>query len=278
MPKRFSEIQPVERKVVCITGVSSGIGWALALHYARKGYAIGGMARNQEKLNALATLIQPLGVPMQLVAGDVAVKEDCERTVASWLNSLGKIDILINNAGISMRALFQDTQPEVLEKVMATNFWGTVYMTHAALPSLITCKGVVAGISSVAGFKGLPARTGYSASKFAMHGFFEALRIEHLHTGLGVVLVCPGFTASNIRQTALSADGSAQGESPRDEAAMMQPDEVAAAVSKAIDKRKAITVLTMQGKLTYWINKFFPSFVDGKVYTHLAKEADSPLK
>lgn len=278
MPKRFSEIQPVERKVVCITGVSSGIGWALALHFARKGYAIGGMARNQEKLRELEVLIQPMGVPVKMVVGDVAMKEDCERTVQSWFQSFGKIDVLINNAGISMRALFQDTQTEVLEKVMATNFWGTVYMTHAALPYVLKSKGVVAGISSVAGFKGLPARTGYSASKFAMHGFFEALRIEHLHSGVGVVLVCPGFTASNIRQTALSADGSAQGESPRDEAAMMQPEEVAEAVFKAIDKRKAFTVLTTQGKLTYWMNKFFPGFVDKKVFAHLAKEADSPLR
>ena len=127
MPKRFSEIQPVERKVVCITGVSSGIGWALALHFARKGYAIGGMARNQEKLRELEVLIQLMGVPVKMVVGDVAMKEDCERTVQAWFQSFGKIDVLINNAGISMRALFQDTQTEVLEKVMATNFWGTVY-------------------------------------------------------------------------------------------------------------------------------------------------------
>lgn len=278
MPKRFSEIQPVESKVVCITGVSSGIGWALAMYYAQRGYAIGGMARNQEKLDELASLLNKMSVLYELVVGDVASQADCLKTAESWRKAFGKIDVLINNAGISMRALFQDTQPEVLEKVMNTNFWGTVYMTHAVLPELMKSKGVVVGISSVAGFKGLPARTGYSASKFAMHGFLEALRIEHLHTGLGVVLVCPGFTASNIRQTALAADGKAQGESPRDEAAMMQPEEVAQAVFRAVEKRKKLTVLTRQGKLTYWINQFFPAFVDRKVYAHLAKETDSPLK
>jgi short-subunit dehydrogenase len=139
-------------------------------------------------------------------------------------------------------------------------------------------KGSVVGISSVAGIKGLPARTGYSASKFAMNGFLEALRIENLKNGLHVLVAHPGFTTSNIRNTALAADGAMQGESPRDEAGMMSAEEVAKHIYKAVSKRKNKIILTSQGKITNLMNKFFPNLLDKMVFNHMAKEPDSPFK
>jgi short-subunit dehydrogenase len=198
--------------------------------------------------------------------------------VEATVKRFGKIDILINNAGISMRALFADLDLDVIRKVMDTNFWGTVYCTKYALPHLLATRGSVVGVSSVAGYKGLPGRTGYSASKFAMQGFMEVLRIENLKTGLHIMIACPGFTASNIRNTALAKDGSMQGESPRDESKMMTSEEVAERIATAIVKRKSTLILTTQGKMTVLLNKFFPRWMDKMVYNHMAKEPDAPFK
>ncbi|MEM7038439.1 MAG: SDR family NAD(P)-dependent oxidoreductase, partial [Bacteroidota bacterium] len=139
-------------------------------------------------------------------------------------------------------------------------------------------KGSIIGVSSIAGFRGLPGRTGYSASKFAMHGFLESLRTEVLKKGVHVLVACPGFTASNIRKVALTADGSQQGDTPLKEKKLMSSEEVADHIYKATVRRKRTIVLTRQGKLTVWLNKRFPKFMDKMVYNHFAKEPDSPLK
>lgn len=265
-------------KVVIITGASSGIGEALANAFAKEGAKVVLAARSADKIEAIARRFHSQGVDSLAVKTDVSKEEDCKRLVDKTVETFGKIDILINNAGISMRALFQDVDLKVMKRLMDVNFWGAVYTTKYALPYLLKSQGTVAGISSIAGFKGLPARAGYSASKFALQGFLEVLRIENLKTGLHVLIVAPGFTASNIRNTALAADGSMQGESPRDEKKMMTAEEVAQHTIKAIKKRKKILILTTQGKLTVWLNKFFPFFLDKLVYNHLAKEENSPLK
>jgi len=177
-----------------------------------------------------------------------------------------------------MRALFEDVDLNVIRQLMNTNFWGTVYCTKYALSYLLKSKGSVVGVSSIAGYKGLPGRTGYSASKFAMQGFLETLRIENLKKGLHVLIACPGFTASNIRNTALAKDGSMQGESPLNEGKLMTSEEVARRIIMAIEKRKHRLVLTTQGKLIVFLNKFFPKIIDKMVYNHMAKEPDSPFK
>jgi short-subunit dehydrogenase len=198
--------------------------------------------------------------------------------VAETVNRYGRLDVLINNAGISMRALFSELSPEVFRKVMDINFYGAVHATRAALPWIRRSKGSIVGISSVAGFKGLPGRTAYSASKFAMEGFLEALEGELLRQDVHVLVACPGFTASRIRENALTANGSLQGSSPRQEAAMMQPEEVAEAIFHAIRKRRRRLVLSREGKLTFWLNKFFPAFVLRKVYEKMAAEPDSGME
>ena len=177
-----------------------------------------------------------------------------------------------------MRALFENTDLKVLHHLMNVNFWGTVNCTKYALPYLLKTKGTVAGVSSIAGYKGLPGRTGYTASKFAMHGFLETLRIENMKKGLHVLIVCPAFTSSNIRKTALAADGTEQGESPRDENKLMKAEVVADKIANAIRRRRRILVITLQGKLIVLLNKLFPFYVDRMVYKNMAKEPDSPFK
>jgi short-subunit dehydrogenase len=206
------------------------------------------------------------------------VEDDNRKMVEETIRKYGRIDVLINNAGISMRALFEDVDLDVIRKVMDINFYGTLYATKYCLPHLIKAKGSVVGISSIAGFRGLPARTGYSASKFAMQGFLETLRTEMLKKDVHVLIACPGFTASNIRNAALSKDGTPQGESPRDEAKMMSSEEVASYIVRAVQKRQKYLILTAQGKLTVFLNKWLPGWMDKMVYNAMAKEPDSPLK
>ena len=217
-------------KTVVITGASSGIGEALAYRAAKENYNIVIAARNAEKLAKVKMTCDSMGGKTHIVVCDVSLKADCERLISETISQFGSLNILINNAGISMRALFADCDLSVIESVMAINFWGTVYCTRYAMPYLLKSGGSVVGVSSIAGIKGLPARTGYSASKFAMHGFLESLRIENLKTGLHVLVACPGYTASNIRNAALNKVGKSQTESPYDENKLMQPEEVADAI------------------------------------------------
>ncbi|MCG3164440.1 MAG: putative oxidoreductase [Bacteroidia bacterium] len=268
----------MKNKTVIITGASSGIGKACAEAFAKRGANIVISGRNKENLEQATEEIRKTGAQILAVAGDVSKENDCKLLIEKTIEKFGGIDILINNAGISMRALFKDLQLDVIRKVMDINFWGTVYCTKYALPYLLKTKGSVVGISSIAGYNGLPGRTGYSASKFAMQGFLDALRIENLKTGLHVLVACPGYTASNVRNAALVADGSAQGESPRDEEKMMSAEEVAEEIVKAVEKRKRTIVLTGQGKLAVWMNKFFPALTDKLVFNAVAKEGDIPLK
>lgn len=268
----------MQEKVIIITGASSGIGRALALEYASDANRIVLAARNIEKLEKLSTEIKKKGNQVLAVQTDVSVENDCKNLILKSIEAFGKIDVLINNAGISMRALFEESELDVIRKLMDVNFWGTVYCTKYALPYLLKSKGSVVGVSSIGGYKGLPGRTGYSASKFAMHGFLETLRIENLKKGLHVLIACPGFTATNIRNTALNKEGKIQGESPRDEDKMMSAEEVAKYIRKAVKKRKRSLTLTTQGKTTVLLNKFFPGMLDKMVYNHMAKEPDSPFK
>ena len=264
--------------VVIITGASSGIGEALAIQAAALNYRVVIAARNTDQLKRVSQVCESMGAQVLSVKVDVTKESDCQELIQSSIQAFGRIDVLINNAGISMRAMFNDCDLTVIKQVMDVNLWGTVYCTKYALPHLLKNKGTVVGVSSIAGIKGLPARTGYSASKFAMHGFLESLRIEHLKTGLNVLLACPGYTASNIRNAALNQHGSSQSESPFDESKLMSAEAVATAIFKAIKRKKAYIYLSLQGKLTLWINKFFPLFLDRLVYKTVAKEKDSPFK
>jgi short-subunit dehydrogenase len=265
-------------KVVIITGATSGIGRALAYECASRGARLVISGRNYEKLIEIAEDILKSGIKVLPVKADVSIEDDCRNLIARAIEKFGTIDVLINNAGMSMRALFEEVELDVLRKLMDTNFWGTVYCTKYALPGLLKSHGSLVGVSSIAGYKGLPGRTGYSSSKFAMMGLLEVIRIENMKKGLHVLIAAPGFTASNIRNVALAKDGSQQGETPLDESKLMPAETVAYEIANAIEKRKRTLILTTTGKMTVLLNKLFPSFMDKMVYNHMAKEPNSPFK
>jgi short-subunit dehydrogenase len=268
--------QGFQNKTVLITGASSGIGKALTIAMLQAGARVAICARNSNNLQEVKEEL--MNKNLLTVRADVSIESDCKQFIDAAVAAFGRIDILINNAGISMRALFKDLDLNILRQSMDINYWGTVYCTKYALPHILATKGSIVGISSIAGYKGLPCRTGYSSSKFAIQGFLESLRIELLDDGVNVMWVSPGFVASNIRNTALSADGSAQRETPLDEANLMSAEECANRMLNAIAHRKRTLIISTQGKLTVWMNKFFPSWVDRQVLKHFANEPDSPLK
>lgn len=266
-------------KVVIITGGSSGIGYALAEEFCSRGGKVCIAARDQQKLEIAEKSLLAKGYEAIAITADVSKEPDCAALIKKTVEHYGKLDILVNNAGISMRAAFLNTDLSVLHRLMDINFWGTVYCTKYALPHLLQVKGSVIGIISVAGHIGLPGRTGYSASKFAVRGFLDTLRTENMHNGLHVLVAAPGFTASNIRNTALTASGSQQGETPRDESKMMPAEAAARKIVDALIRRKNSLVLTFwEGKFTVFLNKFFPKIVSKLAFNHMRKEPDSPFK
>ncbi len=268
----------MRNKVVVITGATSGIGKALAYEYARQGSKVVLGARTFEKLTEIAREIKDRGGEVAISQTDVANEADCKNLIQTAIEMFGRIDILINNAGISMRALLDDVQLHVLKRLMDVNYWGTVYCTKHALPYILKEKGSIVAVSSIGGLIGLPGRTGYSASKFAINGFMESLRTENLPNGLHVLMAFPGFTASNIRNTALLADGSLQGDSPREEEKMMSAEEVAVEIYAAVKRRKNKLVLTRLGKIMVLVNKYFPAWLSRQVYKTMAAEPGAPFK
>lgn len=268
----------MQDKVVIITGASSGIGLACAREFASLGCCVVLAARNAQKLTEIEKELKQINPNILCVPTDVTREDDCKNLVDLTINNFKKIDILINNAGISMRALFVNVDLKVIKQLMDVNFWGAVYCTKFALPYLLLQKGSVVGVSSIAGFKGLPARTGYSASKFALQGFLDTLRVENLKNDLHVMIAAPGFTSSNIRKTALNENGQEQGESPLEESNLMSAEEVAIQIRKGIQRRKRSIVLTIQGKLVILLNKFCPRLLDIVEYNTMKKEPNSPLK
>jgi len=257
-------------KIVVITGGSDGIGKALVAQFLALGAKVATCGRNENKLSLLATEFPSSNLFTAQV--DVSKQDQSEAFIKQVVDNWGRIDILINNAGISMRALVSEVSVQTLQNVMDINFWGTVYCTKAALPSIKQNKGVIVGVSSIAGYRGLPGRSGYSASKFALNGWLEALKTELYASGTHVMWVCPGFTTSNIRNAALDKNAKAQGESPMDEGAMMSSEDCATHIIHAIEKRKRSLVLTFTGKRTVFMNKYFPAWADKLVHHFFFKD------
>ena len=257
-------------KIVVITGGSDGIGKALVAQFLALGAKVATCGRNENKLSLLAAEFPSSNLYTAQV--DVSKQDQSEAFIKQVVDKWGRIDVLINNAGISMRALVSEVSVQTLQNVMDINFWGTVYCTKAALASIQQNKGVIVGVSSIAGYRGLPGRSGYSASKFALNGWLEALKTELYASGTHVMWVCPGFTTSNIRNAALDKNANAQGESPMDEGSMMSSEECATHIIHAIEKRKRSLVLTFTGKRTVFMNKYFPAWADKLVHHFFFKD------
>jgi short-subunit dehydrogenase len=249
-----------ENKIIAITGGTDGIGKALVQAFLKRGANVATCSRTTEKLAQLKTEFPEKS--LFTVVADVSKEEDCKNFIEKTIEEFKGIDVLINNAGISMRALFKDTDLTTLKKVMDINFWGTVYCTKYALDAIIEKKGTIVGVASIAGYRGLPGRSGYSASKAAVIRWMETLRTELMDTGVNVMWVSPGFTASNTRYAALGENAKPVMDSKLDEGKIMTAEECAGYIIKAIEKRKRTLVLTFQGKEALFMNKFFPSLAD----------------
>ena len=257
-------------KVVVVTGGTDGIGKAMVEQLLREGARVSTCGRNQDKIYQLQK--EYPSSALHCMVTDVSSENDCRLFIERTCAVFGEVDILINNAGISMRALMKEATTEVIRNVMDINFFGTVYCTHYALSSIMERKGTIVGVSSIAGYRGLPGRSGYSASKFALQGWLESLRTEMMEEGVHVMWVCPGFTTSNIRQAALNKNAEAHGETSMDEGKMMPASVCAGHILLAIAKRKRTLVLTFTGKRTVFLNRFFPAWADKLVHQFFFKE------
>lgn len=259
-------------KVVVVTGGTDGIGKALVDELLQSGAKVATCGRDHDKLYRLQSSY-PSSFLHTMVA-DVSSENDCRRFIETTIKVFGCIDVLINNAGISMRALLKDASMEVTRKVMEINFFGAVYCTKYALNSIIERKGIIVGISSIAGYRGLPGRSAYSASKYALQGWLEAIKTELLHEGVHVMWVSPGFTTSNIRNAALNKDAQSHGDTPLDEGKLMSAEDCAKRILSAVSKKKRSLVMTFQGKQTVFLNKFFPKLADILTYKFFFKDGE----
>ncbi len=250
-------------KVVVITGASKGIGAELARQLASKGARLVLAARNAAELEAVAEGCRKLGASAIAVKADVALERDCQAIISGAALAFGGIDVLVNNAGASMWARFEDIEDlSVLERIMQVNYMGAVYCTRHALPYLRASGGVLAGISSLAGRTGVPTRTGYSASKHAMTGFFDSLRIELAGSGVAVTMIYPGFVATGIRENATGPDGKPIQVSPVKEGEVMGVEECVRRIVRAIERRERDVVMTARGKIGLWLKLLAPALVD----------------
>jgi len=250
-------------KVVVITGAAGGLGRALAHTFAQAGAHVAALDRDAHALDALeqdmGALTRPHGTQWMSAVCDVTRLDDCEAAIAKVCERLGGVDLLINNAGIAHRSAFADTQVDVLRRVMDVNFFGAVHCTHAAIASLRQRKGMVITISSVAGFSPLIGRTGYAASKHALHGFLDSLRTEVQDDGVDVLIVCPSFIDTGIDRAALGADGQPAAHARKTTGATTQPSEVATAILQAARQRRQLLLFSFTAKAAWWLSRLWPT-------------------
>ncbi len=253
----------MKNNVIIITGASTGIGEELAYQLADLGAQLVLTSRRISELERVAVGVRQRGAKVVVVSADVAIADDCKKIIDAAIAEFGRIDTLINNAGMTMWAKFADIKDvAMLERIMQVNYMGAVYCTHFALPHLQASKGRIVGIASLTGLVGVPTRTGYAASKHAMRGFFDSLRIELEESGVTVTMVYPGFVATGIRENATGADGKPALVDPIKQANVMRADECARQIVRAVDARQRELVMTWRARLGLWIKLFAPTLVD----------------
>jgi short-subunit dehydrogenase len=259
-------------KTIIITGASDGIGKALALGLAKEQPRLVLAARRLSELQTVADACIALGAKAIAVQCDVGIKEDCHRLITAAQNQFGGIDVLVNNAGVSMHAWFEDvSDTTVYENLFQINVMGAINCTHAALPALKQSRGLIVGVSSLAGKIGVPARTTYCMTKFAMNGFFEALRIELADDGVAVCMVQPGVVATEIRRNGWNAKGERAGSAGLSEEKAMTLDECTALIVGAMHSRQRELVMSVKGKLGVWLKPFLPAAIDNMARRALSK-------
>jgi len=250
-------------KTVLITGASEGIGRALAVSLAAEGANLTLAARSSERLQEAAAACTALGAQVEAVVTDLARPQDCVHCVERAVARFGGLDIVVNNAGITMWARFDEiTDFSVFERLMTVNVLGAVRVTAAALPHLKAARGLLVAVASIAGLTGVPERTGYAASKHAMVGFFESLRIELRGSGVDVTIVAPDFVVSQIHRRATGADGRALGHTPMDEDRIMTAEDCAALIAAAMLRRQRLLITSTRGRFARWARLVVPGLVD----------------
>ena len=258
--------------VVIITGASSGIGKELALQLAKQGALLSLAARDLHRIEKVAVECRVLGAKAITIQTDVTDKEQCKKLIEYTVSEFGRIDTLINNAGITMWAKFEEIEDiDMFETIMKINYFGSVYCTYYALPYLKKTKGRLVGISSITGKTGVPTRTGYAASKHAMAGFFDSLRIELMNTGVTVTMIYPGFVVSEVRERALGLNGKPVGKSHLDETKIMSTEECVRQIITAVSKRKRELIMTAKAKLGMWVKLIAPVLVDQTALKNISK-------
>ena len=262
-------------KTVVITGAAGGIGAAFARRFGEAGSRLGLLDLSADGVQALSEELQGRGIDNVGVACDVTREKECQDAITRVIQRFGGIDLLINNAGITHRSAFRDTNLEVFQRVMGVNFFGSLYCTKAALDSLIERKGLIIAITSVAGFSPLYGRSGYAASKHALHGLFDSLRTELASMGVDVMIVCPGFTATGISVSALDGDGQITQHPQSTFGRIAGPGDVAEAVFRAACKgKKRLLVLSGVGRLTRIVHKICPGLYERLMTRSLSSELE----
>lgn len=263
-----------KNKVVVITGAAGGMGRALCRQFGRAGAKIALLDLHREALDTFARELNQTSIQTLVLTCDVTDEPACQMAMQKITEIFGRIDVLINNAGITQRSAFEKTQTSVFRKVMEVNFFGALHCTKAALPALIKNQGIIIVMSSIAGFSPLYGRSGYSASKHALHGLFESLRSELKTKGVRVMMVCPGFTATDIEKNALDGDGRPTQHPRSTTGKIATPDEVAAAIYHAALRNKRLLVLSTVGKLAHLVSNFFPAYYERVMTKRLQHELE----
>jgi short-subunit dehydrogenase len=266
--------QGFANKVIVITGASDGIGAELARQLSSEKPRLVLAARRLDALHAVAKQCEKLGAATRVIATDVSIEADCRALIAQAVDHFGGVDVLVNNAGVSMHANFDEiASTDVYEKLMRINLMGSIWPTHAALPHLKASAGLVVAVASLAGLIGVPGRTTYCATKFAQTGFFEALRIELAPEGVDVCVVYPGVVNTEIRRNGWNAEGKAAGKSGLNESGAMSVAECAGLIVAAMRARKREEVMSAKGKLGRWLKLIAPARVDAMARAALASSA-----
>jgi short-subunit dehydrogenase len=248
---------------IVLTGASEGIGRALALALAKERARLVLAARDASRLESLARECRAAGGDAVAVPTDIANAQDCEWLVGEALKSLGGIDVVIHNAGVTMWSRFDAVADlGIFERLMEVNYLAPVRLTALALPHLKSSKGLIVAVASLAGMTGVPERSGYAASKHAMIGFFESLRIELLGSGVGVSVVAPDFVVTEIHKRAIGPDGEPLGASPMVQSKIMTAEDCARRIVRAIERRERLVLMSRRGKVGRWLKLLAPRWLD----------------
>jgi NAD(P)-dependent dehydrogenase (short-subunit alcohol dehydrogenase family) len=265
-------LRDFREKVVVVTGAAGGLGRALCFRFGAAGSRIVALDRDPSALASLLADLQAQEITAITEVCDMSREEDCRRGMAAAIQAFGGIDVLVNNAGITHRSAFARTQPEVIRHVMAVNFFGAMHCTHAALEQLIARRGMIIVISSVAGFAPLIARTGYAASKHALHGFFDSLRSEVESLGVNVLLVCPSFIQTGIEKNALAGDGNLASHPQSIVGKRATPDAAAGKIFVAAAKEQRLLLPDAVSRLSWWVSRLAPRFYQRAMARKLGQE------